>query len=223
MDLDAKRSDGEVPRRAAGPFPHADAARLREFEQLRRASRESLLAYYRRVDQLADVISCNEPRIVVAKFLDGLSRDLVGTVRDHTYNLRPNATLRQAYAIAWRNEQSLSMYDLGKRAERTMPHERDRRGGARALQTRLPQVAILYILPAKGACGRRLLHEAERGTEPWGQTQEAIGGNAQAAADDLEVEGYRRNARGRPSSSHGHSEGMAKDESGGKGGRTGQV
>ncbi|GJP45100.1 hypothetical protein CLOM_g4492 [Closterium sp. NIES-68] len=71
---------------------------------------------------------CNEPRIVVAKFLDGLSRDLVGTVRDHTYNLRPNATLRQAYAIAWRNEQSLSMYDLGKRAERTMPHERDRRG-----------------------------------------------------------------------------------------------
>ncbi|GJP66275.1 hypothetical protein CLOP_g23165 [Closterium sp. NIES-67] len=128
MDLDAKRSDGEVPRRAAGPFPHADAARLREFEQLRRASRESLLAYYRRVDQLADVISCNEPRIVVAKFLDGLSRDLVGTVRDHTYNLRPNATLRQAYAIAWRNEQSLSMYDLGKRAERTMPHERDRRG-----------------------------------------------------------------------------------------------
>ncbi|GJP49860.1 hypothetical protein CLOM_g9014 [Closterium sp. NIES-68] len=79
MDLDAKRSDGEVPRRAAGPFPHADAARLREFEQLRRASRESLLAYYRRVDQLADVISCNEPRIVVAKFLDGLSRDLVGT------------------------------------------------------------------------------------------------------------------------------------------------
>ncbi|GJP54225.1 hypothetical protein CLOM_g13323 [Closterium sp. NIES-68] len=79
-----ERSDGEVPRRAAGPFPHADAARLREFEQLRRASRESLLAYYRRVDQLADVISCNEPRIVVAKFLDGLSRDLVGTVRDHT-------------------------------------------------------------------------------------------------------------------------------------------
>ncbi|GJP45093.1 hypothetical protein CLOM_g4486 [Closterium sp. NIES-68] len=58
----------------------------------------------------------------------GLSGDLVGTVRDHTYNLRPNATLRQAYAIAWRNEQSLSMYDLGKRAERTMPHERDRRG-----------------------------------------------------------------------------------------------
>ncbi|GJP66281.1 hypothetical protein CLOP_g23171 [Closterium sp. NIES-67] len=62
----------------------SNAARLREFEQLRRASRESLLAYYRRVDQLADVISCNEPRIVVAKFLDGLSRDLVGTVRDHT-------------------------------------------------------------------------------------------------------------------------------------------
>ncbi|GJP45098.1 hypothetical protein CLOM_g4490 [Closterium sp. NIES-68] len=135
----AERSRGVSDSRAAGSAEVAtsarlsemgggDAARLREFEQLRRASRESLLAYYRRVDQLADVISCNEPRIVVAKFLDGLSRDLVGTVRDHTYNLRPNATLRQAYAIAWRNEQSLSMYDLGKRAERTMPHERDRRG-----------------------------------------------------------------------------------------------
>ncbi|GJP84708.1 hypothetical protein CLOP_g14758 [Closterium sp. NIES-67] len=109
-------------------FPTQTPAKLREFEQLRRAPRESLLAYYRRVDQLAEDISCNEPRIVVAKFLEGLSGDLARTARDHTYNLGPNATLRQAYEIAWRNEQSLSLYDLGRRSERSGGRERDRRG-----------------------------------------------------------------------------------------------
>ncbi|GJP34393.1 hypothetical protein CLOM_g18840 [Closterium sp. NIES-68] len=108
-------------------FPTQTPARLREFEQLRRAPRESLLTYYRRVDQLAEDIGCNEPRIVVAKFLDGLSGDLARTTRDRTYDLGPNATLRQAYDIAWRHEQSLSLYDLGRKADRG-PRERERKG-----------------------------------------------------------------------------------------------
>ncbi|CAI7733511.1 unnamed protein product [Closterium sp. NIES-54] len=111
----------------AAHFPTQTPARIREFDQLRRGSRESLLGYYRRVHQLAEDIGCSEPRIIVAKFLDGLAGELARTVRDRTYDLGPNATLRQAYEIAWRHEQSLSLYDMGRKTDKP-PRERERRG-----------------------------------------------------------------------------------------------
>lgn len=97
-------------------FPVLTPARIAEFEHCRRREKESLMAFYHWLVELAEDLGMESQWQLVAKFLDGLEPSLAAVVRPQTYALGVGATLEETYQLARTQETAQRFFEADSRA-----------------------------------------------------------------------------------------------------------
>ncbi|CAI7898462.1 unnamed protein product [Closterium sp. NIES-53] len=104
-------------------FIEQPKARLEEFREFRRRKEESLLAYYNRLQELAEDLEKRDEWLLVQNFVRGLDDDLRPVVRTAVYGIGADVTLKEVYGVAKRTEHAQLLLELddGELRARTKP------------------------------------------------------------------------------------------------------
>ncbi|CAI7876468.1 unnamed protein product [Closterium sp. NIES-53] len=100
-------------------FPVQTPERVSEFRDFPRRTGESLLAYYGRLVELAEDMSCHDSGRLVRKFLNGLHYELRCDVSVRVFDMGARVTLKEVYEVVKRMETGRRLYEIEATTDRS--------------------------------------------------------------------------------------------------------